>query len=181
MDIVFILLILLGFFFFTIIAGGLFLPTSWVVEKAVLVQARPKQLFPLLHELHRWQEWTVWTPEDEDFNLTYPAATAGVGAVQIWESSRINGRLTVTKSEPNQTLEYRFEIDEGRLTVLGTLVLGAADLDYTQVAWRSQLEPLTDNNPIRRYQAYFLKNYFDTTMESSLAALPGLFPSKEAS
>ncbi len=180
MDIVFILLTLLGFFFLAIILGGLFLPTTWLLEKAVLVRARPKELFPLLHDLERWQEWTVWAPAEEaDLSLTYPGASAGEGAVQLWKSSRINGQLTVTKSIPDQTIDYRLEIDEGRLTVIGTLVLAAADPDYTQVAWRSQLEPLTDNNPIRRYQAYFLKNYFDTTMESSLAALPALFASKE--
>lgn len=179
MDIVFILITLLGFFFLAVILGGLFLPASWVLEKAVLVNARPKTLFPLLNELEKWGEWTVWTAE-EDFSWSYPGLTTGEGAVQVWESSRINGHLTITKSVPHQTLEYKFEINEGKLVVLGTLVLAAADPDYTQVAWRCQLVPLTDNNPIRRYQAYFLKNYFDTAMESSLAALPALFSSEES-
>lgn len=178
MNIVFILLTLLGFFFLTVILGGLFLPTTWVIEKAVLVHARPKALFPLLNELERWSEWTVWSPEEKDFSLTYPRSSIGEGAIQIWKSNRINGTLTITRSTVNQALDYRFEINEGQLTVLGTLVLDAADPDYTQVAWRCQLESLTDNNPIRRYQAYFLKNYFDTTMENSLAALPTLFTSK---
>lgn len=179
MDIVFILLTLLGFFFLAVILGGLFLPTSWVIEKAVLVGARPKDLFPLLNELERWAEWSVWSPEEEDFSLIYPDKSTGVGAIQIWKSNRINGRLTVTKSVVDQALEYRFEIDEGSLTVLGTLVLAAADPDYTQVAWRCQLEPLMGSNPIRRYQAYFLKNYFDTAMENSLAALPALFDNEK--
>lgn len=178
MDIVFILLTLLGFFFLAVIIGGLFLPTNWVIEKAILVHARPKPLFPLLNELERWKEWTVWSAE-EDFALSYPTTTTGVGAVQVWQSSRINGQLTITKSIPDQTLEYKFEIDEGKLVVLGTLVLAAADPNYTQVAWRCRLEPLVNNNPIRRYQAYFLKNYFDTAIENSLATLPTLFPSQE--
>ncbi|MGH1336431.1 MAG: SRPBCC family protein [Aureispira sp.] len=177
MDILFILLILSGFFFLAVMLGGLFLPATWGIEKAVLVPARPKELFPLLNELERWQEWTIWSPEEEDFSLTYASHSTGEGAIQIWKSKRINGRLTLTKSVVDQALEYRFEIDEGQLVVLGTLVLAAADPDYTQVAWRCQLDPLTGSNPIRRYQAYFLKNYFDTAMESSLAALPALFSS----
>lgn len=179
MDIVFILLTLSGFFFLAVMLGGLFLPTTWGIEKAVLVPARPKSLFPLLNELERWQEWTIWSPGEDNFSLTYKDDSKGEGAIQIWQSNRINGHLTITKSVINEALEYRFEIDEGKLVVLGTLVLAAADPDYTQVAWRCQLDPLTDSNPIRRYQAYFLKNYFDTAMESSLAALPALFSSKE--
>lgn len=177
MSTIFILLTLLGLFLLTIVLAGLFLPNTWVVEKAELIHATPLDLFPLINSLEEWQNWTVWSPDNQDSNLTleYNDHTEGVGAVQVWKSNKINGQLTITESTALKEVQYQFMINEGNLTLMGTIVLAPADANYTQVAWRCQLKQLEDNNPIRRYQAFFLKNYFDTTIEGSLAALQSIF------
>jgi len=177
MSTIFILLILLGLFLLTVVLAGLFLPNTWVVEKAELIHATPPDLFPLINSLKEWQNWTVWSPDNQDSNLTlgYQGNEKGVGAVQLWKSNKINGQLTITQSDALKEIQYQFNINEGNLTLLGTIVLAAADANYTQIAWRCQLKQLEDNNPIRRYQAFFLKNYFDTTIEGSIAALQSIF------
>lgn len=173
MSTLFILFILLGLFFLTIVLAGLFLPVSWIIEKAELVNATPKDLFPLLNSLEEWPNWTVWSSEDLSFE--YPQHKAGLGAVQVWKSNKINGTLTIIESDLNKEIKYQFNIAEGDLTLVGTIVLAVADANYTQIAWRCQLQELKDNNPIRRYQAYFLKNYFDTTIEESLHAMISMY------
>ena len=70
------------------------------------------------------------------------------------------------------------DIKEGNLSLIGTIVLAPADIDYTQIAWRCQLKKLNDSNPVKRYQAYFLKNYFDTTIEDSIVSLQSIFNAK---
>ncbi|WMX15552.1 MULTISPECIES: SRPBCC family protein [unclassified Aureispira] len=177
MPTLFILFTLLGFFFLTIVLAGLFLPSTWIIEKAELIHATPSDLFSLVNSLEEWSNWTVWSSEDKDSNLTfeYPDQKEGLGAVQIWRNNRINGVLTITESVANKEIKYQFDIQEGNLTLLGTIVLAPADTNYTQIAWRCQLKELTDNNPIRRYQAYFLKNYFDTTIEANLASMASMF------
>lgn len=177
MSTLFILFILLGLFFLTIVLAGLFLPASWVVEKAELVHATPKELFPLINSLEKWPNWTVWT--SDDLTLEYSEQKEGLGAVQIWKSNKINGKLTITESSLNKEIKYQFDIAEGQLTLLGTIVLAVADTNYTQIAWRCQLQELKDNNPIRRYQAFFLKNYFDTTIEESLTSIVSMFNSEQ--
>ena len=178
MSTLFILFILLGLFFLTIIVAGLFLPASWVVEKAELIHATPVDLFPLLNNLEEWPNWTVWSPDNKDSDLSfdYGPERSGVGAQQIWKSNRMNGIMTLTHSEENKEIQYQFDIKEGNLTLVGTIVLAPADVHYTQIAWRCQLKDL-DNNPIKRYQAFFLKNYFDTTIEGSIIALQSMFES----
>lgn len=183
MSTLFILFTLLGFFFLTIILAGLFLPATWVVEKAELIHATPKDLFALINSLEEWSNWTVWSSDNEDANLSfeYPSSKEGLGATQIWKSNKMNGVLTITESTLNNAIKYQFDIKEGNLTLLGTIVLAPADTNYTQIAWRCQLKELKDNNPVQRYQAYFLKNYFDTTIEESLAAMSSMFNTDESS
>lgn len=177
MPTLFILFTLLGFFFLTIVLAGLFLPSTWIIEKAELVHATPNDLFFLINSLEEWSSWTVWSPDNDEANLSfeYPNQKEGLGATQIWKSNRINGTLTITESKLNKEIQYQFNIKEGQLILLGTIVLAPADTNYTQIAWRCQLKELKDNNPIRRYQAYFLKNYFDTTIEGSLASISSMF------
>jgi hypothetical protein len=182
MPTLFILFTLLGFFFLTIVLAGLFLPATWVIEKAELIHATPDDLFALINSLEEWPNWTVWSPDNEDSTLTfeYPDQKEGLGATQIWKSNKMNGILGITESELGQEIKYQFDIKEGNLTLLGTIVLAPADTNYTQIAWRCQLKELKDNNPIRRYQAFFLKNYFDTTIEGSLASMSSMFNSEES-
>ncbi|MFT5646911.1 MAG: hypothetical protein ACI976_001597 [Aureispira sp.] len=182
MPTLFILFTLLGFFFLTVILAGLFLPPTWVIEKAELIHATPDDLFALINSLEEWPTWTVWSPDNEDSTLTfeYPDKKEGLGATQIWKSNKMNGILAITKSELSQEIKYQFDIKEGNLTLLGTIVLAPADTKYTQIAWRCQLKELNNNNPIRRYQAFFLKNYFDTTIEGSLASMSSMFNSDES-
>lgn len=182
MPTLFILFTLLGFFFLTIILAGLFLPATWVVEKAELIHATPDDLFALINSLDEWPNWTVWSSDNEDSNLSfeYPDQKEGLGASQIWKSNKMNGTLAITESTVNKEVKYQFDIKEGNLTLLGTIVLAPADTNYTQIAWRCQLKELKDSNPVRRYQAFFLKNYFDTTIEGSLASMLSMFNSEES-
>jgi len=182
MSTLFILFTLLGFFFLTIILAGLFLPATWIIEKAELIHATPDDLFSLINSLEEWSNWTVWSSDNDNANLIleYPKQKQGIGATQIWKSNKINGTLTLIESTLNEAIKYQFDIKEGNLTLLGTIVLAPADTNYTQIAWRCQLKELKDANPIRRYQAYFLKNYFDTTIEGSLASILSMFNSEES-
>lgn len=165
MSTLFVLLILIGFFLLIVVLGGLFLPKTWVIEEAVLIHARPAELYATVGNLERWSEWMTWVPKGSKVKQT------SAPVVEIADSGRINGQVTLTQQTPPREVHYRFDVAEGQLLVHGTLVLDAADLEYTQLAWRCRLEPLTDNHPIRRYQAYFLKNYFESAVQSSFNTL----------
>ena len=123
--------------------------------------------------LDNWQEWSVWTSENGiDFRKEGDAT--GLGAVQHWKG-QLQAKLTVTKSETPHLLEYRLELEDGKFLVSGTIVLDTSMPQHTQVAWRSTLSVDKSFNPIYRYQSYFLRNYFETTMAESLIGLQALF------
>lgn len=178
MTIIFILLILLAAILFVIVLAGLFLPTNWVVEKAVLIHTPSATLFPLLNELQAWEQWTDWNSKNNDFSFTYQGAKKGVGAIQKWKSKQMNATLTIQQSTNKQQIDYTMLINEGNLVLSGTIVLGIADAEFTQVAWRCGLEPLKGINPIRKFQAYFIKSYFDKAIENNLVSLQSIFTKK---
>ena len=64
---------------------------------------------------------------------------------------------------------------EGNFNLWGTIVLSETNPEYTQIAWRCELKKLNKLNPLKRLQAYFLKKYFESTIESSLIGLQKMF------
>jgi hypothetical protein len=87
--------------------------------------------------------------------------------------------MTVTKSENNKTVELLIDLENGRFKVNSIIVIDGSVPNFSQVAWRSELNMSKNYNPVSRYQAYFLKNYFDTSMSESLNGLKALFPDQD--
>ena len=180
MSTIFVLLILLGFVLLVVTLLGMFLPNAWQIEKAELIHASPAELFQLINFLNKWPEWSVWNNENDDrLDFEYKGPDGGLGAIQIWADGPINGQLTITRSVLDKELQYQFEIDGGKFIIIGTIVLAVSAGGYTQLAWRCQLNEIKGSNPITRYQAYFLQNYFNTTIEESLENLKSLYLEEE--
>lgn len=173
MTVIFGLLILFGVLGIILVVLGNFLPTAWTVEKAVLVQATSEEIFPFINTLENWQEWTIWNAENK-IEFAHEGPPSGVGATQYW-SGQIKAELVITKSENPKILEYRLELEDAKFIVKGMIVLDATMPQHTQVAWRSTLSVDKRFNPIYRYQAYFLRNYFETAMAESLIGLQTMF------
>lgn len=148
--------------------------STWVVERAVLVNTSAAELFELINSPRQWQLWTVWTGSEEgDLRITYPeqAPEAGVGARATWVRGRVRSELLFTKSAKNAEISYTLSIHGGRFVVEGTIVLGVADTYFTQVAWRCSLQPIASLNPIQRYLGAQLHAAFDADIEESLQNL----------
>jgi hypothetical protein len=157
------------------------LPDHWAIEEAVLVNTTPDKLFPLLDDLKAWETWSVWSAQDRKMaiEIEYPGISKGKGAIQLWSSRTLNAKLALTSSLANETVSFSLEVKEANLKLKGIIALGIADVGYTQVAWRFVLDPLESKNPIRRYQAFFFKNYISKALERNLANLQNRFSLKQ--
>ena len=178
MSIIFILLILLGVLFLVVLVMGFLLPNAWRVDREILLQGEAEDIFPFVNIPKNWQEWSVWNIENGmKFSLSGP--TAGKDSAMSWKGNQINGKMTVTKSENNKTVELLIDLENGRFKVSSIIVIDGSVPNFSQVAWRSELNMSKNYNPVSRYQAYFLKNYFDTSMSESLNGLKALFPDQD--
>lgn len=178
MSIVFGLLFLVGVLFIILVVLGYFLPTSFTIDEAVLVNAEADEIFPSVNVLENWQEWTVWN-EENGVESYYEGPASGPGAIQIWQSSQIQGKLEVEQIQIPTTIEFLLSLEQNKFLVKGIIVLDATMPLVTQIAWRSELSVQKAFNPVHRYQAYFLRNYIESSMQTSLKNLALLFEAEE--
>ena len=74
---------------------GLALPREWKVEQQVVIHKPPARIHPLLFDLRRWQDWSVWTRAmDPQLRNTYEGPQDGVGAKWLWLGPKMGrGRI----------------------------------------------------------------------------------------
>ena len=57
-----------------VVIGGLFLPSTFSVERSVQVAAPPDKVFALVEDPRQWQRWTVWNRRDPAMKMSYSGA-----------------------------------------------------------------------------------------------------------
>ena len=135
-----------------IVAVGFFLPSSYVVEKEITIQATPAAVHVFVDDLTKWPEWGPWQEEDPSIVTTLGAITAGVGAHQSWSGDSGSGELTFTASDPASGVQYDLSFDDGKfLCVSAVRYIDRAGA--TKVTWSMRGD--VGNNLLGRYFALF--------------------------
>src|SRR5690606_18627627 len=70
------------------------------VERATVVQAAPETIFPLVNNLHNWEQWSPFEALDPNMRKTYSGPEAGEGATFEWEGNNKAGagRIEIIES-----------------------------------------------------------------------------------
>jgi Polyketide cyclase / dehydrase and lipid transport len=79
----------------------------FVVERSIVIDATPDQLFPLLNDFHRWVDWSPWEGMDANLQRTYTGPASGVGAGYAWVGNRKvgAGKMEIVAASPNDSLD----------------------------------------------------------------------------
>ena len=120
-----------------LVVVGLFLPTTYHVERSIVIDAAPAEIHPLVNDLERWDEWEPWSADDPAVAVTRGSITTGVGASQSWTSKSGDGQLTFTDSKPKSGIVYTALFD-GQFKTTGRVgyeMLSIDDSASTQVTW----------------------------------------------
>jgi hypothetical protein len=100
-----------------LLVGGLLLyaanrADTFRVERHVVINRRPADIFPLLEDFHRWAEWSPWEDLDPALLRTYRGADRGKGAIYEWEGNRKVGKghmeITRIDSPTHLTIDLSF-------------------------------------------------------------------------
>ena len=83
-----------------VVVVGLFLPTSYTVERSIVIDAGPSQIHKYVGDLNNWNSWEPWSEGDPSLIITHGEKTKGVGASQSWVGNNGDGALTFTKDSP---------------------------------------------------------------------------------
>jgi hypothetical protein len=75
-------------------------PTTFQVQRSIIIQASPQKIFALLDDFHNWSRWAPQDKEDPTMRRTFSGAASGPGAISEWTSSGSagTGRMTITQS-----------------------------------------------------------------------------------
>lgn len=118
-----------------IVVVGLFLPTSYTVERSIVIDARPEQIHEYVGDLTKWDEWTPWKEEDPTIVVTWGEKTYGVGASQSWVGKSGDGALTITKDSPEDGIEYDMVFDGGTYVCESAMTYNTLPDGDTKVTW----------------------------------------------
>jgi hypothetical protein len=71
-------------------------PDSFRVVRTVSIQAPPERIFPLINDLHRWEEWSPYEKKDPAMERAYSGPSTGKGAVFAFDG---NGEVGMGRVE----------------------------------------------------------------------------------
>lgn len=116
---------------------GLFLPRQWEVERSILTDAKPSQLYPLVVDLKRWPEWAAWNKEmDPEVKWTYSGPESGTGASWAWEGPQMGkGAMTITKADEETGVWIDEKIESDEVNAHGSITW-EPEGDQYRVTWK---------------------------------------------
>jgi hypothetical protein len=159
-----------------IFIAGLFLPGSVEVQRVVKLKLPQEELHPMLDDLERWREWTVWGDTDEPIILEYSDPSAGVGAWYSWQGDAIGaGRIEITASDPARGVWYDMTFSLEPYPMKGALRYLPSD-EGTELEWSLRGEL---NGPLERALGPILKWRIGVDFDNNLKALTELIEESE--
>jgi uncharacterized protein YndB with AHSA1/START domain len=75
-------------------------PSTFRVQRSLLIAAPRGKIFVFINDFHRWPQWAPQDREDASMKRTYSGAENGAGAVSEWrgKGSTGSGRMEITES-----------------------------------------------------------------------------------
>lgn len=114
---------------------GLFLPTSYTVERSIVINATPSQIHEYVGDLKNWDSWEPWKEGDPTIVIMHGEKTKGVGASQSWVGESGDGALTFTKDSPTEGIAYDLVFDGGTYVCQSAMTYDPLEDGETKVTW----------------------------------------------
>lgn len=160
------------------VGGAYLLPQHVTVERDVVIDAPPQEVFVHLNSFENFNEWSPWAKLDPDTKYTYKGPKSGVGARMEWTSDDPNvgnGTQEIITSEPYSLVESNLDFGTDG-TAVAYYKLDPQD-GATDLTWGLRAD--MGNNPIGRWMGLAMDSMVGADYEKGLASLKKLIESKE--
>lgn len=177
--------IFLGLFgTFTLFMIGLYvyawtLPSTWKVERSIVIDAPAEAVWARVHDLNVWDAWVPWTKERDPTMKTQFTGEPGDGQQWVFMGNLMGqGRILVNGYEANASLRYdlefvRAEISKGEIKLVS---LGDSGTPRTRVTW---IDRGSKRGVLDRFTVDHIKAGVGYDFEIGLAKLKKLCESNE--
>jgi uncharacterized protein YndB with AHSA1/START domain len=154
------------------VGAGFFVPSTFLVQRSIDINASPRKIYDLVVEPKRWKDWSVWTQRDPDMRIIYSGPPFGMGAKWAWASkSEGSGSMEFTRVEPDRAVEYALNFADFNMKSTGALRL-EPNGNATRVTWSSTGD--VGANPLKHYLAAMMDRMVGPDFEAGLANLKTL-------
>lgn len=161
-----------------IVTGGAFLlPQVAHVERSTVMAVSPEEVFSIVNDLTRFNEWSPWAKLDPKAKYTIDGAPSGVGAKMSWtsEDSGVgNGSQEIVESVPFKTLRTKLDFGDKGIAI-ATFSFEAVE-GGTKVVWGFDSD--LGMNPVARYVGLTFDSMIGKDYESGLASLKAIVESQ---
>jgi hypothetical protein len=153
--------------FVLVTAVGFLLPGTMHVERSVVIDAPPEEIYPLIANFEDgWSRWNPFT--DGNMALTYEGPKEGVGARQVWvQEDGGDGAMTITNADPQRGVEFDLVMMQESFRLEGSLLCEPAE-GGTKLTWIDDME--VGSNPYSRYMALIIGasigNHFEDGLDT---------------
>lgn len=136
-----------------ILAGsGLFLPASVHVERSIMIEAQPAEIFPYVNNYRKFYEWSPWALDAPDTEYTFSGPEEGVGAKVTWHSKDEedgSGSHEIIESTPNEKVVIALILDDEGTAHVQTSFRLQPEGTGTKVIW--SYDTAETGNPFARW------------------------------
>lgn len=116
------------------LVAPLFMPTTFKVQKEVVIAASPEVVFEQINTFKKWENWSPWLQRDSTITNTYTGTENGVGSKMTWKSNKSGeGWMEITESKKPVSIVTTVNIG-GHSEFNGIFTLSAVD-SGTKVVW----------------------------------------------
>lgn len=120
-----------------VVVIGLFLPASVHVERSVVINAPPENVYRIVSDFDRFNEWSPWHALDPDAKYRISDPATGEGASFSWESDKPevgSGSQQIIALEENRLV--RIKLDFGPQGIaLASYSLEPQGAESTRITW----------------------------------------------
>jgi len=146
--------------FVSLALGFFIIPTDMTIERAVLVDADPEDIYPLMVDLEKWDRWDPWDV------AVLGEPTRGEGARREWPGG---GVLQVEDAE--QDIRLRYIVQSAPTPTNGSLEL-LNDKNGTVIVWTHYTQ--TGYLPSARLSGWAARSELALEMDDALGMLKAL-------
>src|SRR5437879_6101460 len=80
------------------------------VERSIVIEAPPQDIFPLIDDFRRWEAWSPYEKMDANLAKTFSGPTHGVGAAYAWVGRKAgSGSMEITQSTLSSKVVIKLE------------------------------------------------------------------------
>jgi hypothetical protein len=171
--ILFLVVILLGL---TLV--GFLLPSKFQVQRAILIENNPQQIFPYINSIPKWRNWTALNPmQDMSLQENYYGPPYGVGSGIRYKGNKVgSGTIEITDNELNERVDFKLLINN-RIETKGRILLDPEGMNKTLVV--INLEGDVKFHLVNRYIILFMDNVAGPLFDDSLQGLKSLAEKKK--